>query len=764
MESAGVISEYQALVIRGVCDYADSHKNKKWQKYAAATAAAYAKEVLLLVPTAKPDDNVPLRSETALQLSQDCLDCLKSLAFPQMESRSHDIARAVTGTCEWLLRHNTYKRWAACNRGLLWIKGKPGSGKSTLLKYALNNLKPKPGDLVLSFFFHSRGDQLQKTPLGFFRSLLHQVLRRAPDALRELVGIFHKRRIEIGEPGEKWQWHQQELRRFFESSLPKVLEVRSVWLFVDALDESGKENAVDMFQWLQSLLRTLLPTGSQCRICLTCRHYPILSSGCEFEICPERENGQDISTYVRVQLSDSHDLTASPIPALITNGASGVFMWARLMVKQVLELEREGAELEEIQAAVHSTPPDLDELYRGLVQHMGSASMKLIQWICFATRPLTPGELRWAMVVEVDGQHRSLKTCQSSQNYISDDDRMKRKVQTLSCGLAEITPSSNQQVVQFIHQSVKDFFVEKGLFALDSSLTSADAAIGLAHYRLSRICIRYLAMEEISQSTNYEHTDFPFLAYATSSWVEHTKQCDARGVAQDDLLDLFSWPSNDLVDLWGRVLRKLGPRTGDWPPERTSLIHVMSWYGVLGPLTDILGRGDQVIRGIDARDGGSRTPLSWAAENGHAAVVKLLLNTGKVDVNSEDINGRTPLSWAAEIGHADVVKQLLDTGKVNIELKDISGRTPLLWATIYGHADVVKLLLGTGKVNIESEDTQGRTPLSWAARYGHTDAVKLLLNTGKVVVNSKDNNGWTPLSLAVRHGHEAVIKLLESAN
>ncbi|KAK3947913.1 nucleoside phosphorylase domain-containing protein [Pseudoneurospora amorphoporcata] len=51
MEAAGVMSDYQGLVIRGICDYADSHKNKMWQEYAAATAAAYAKEVILLLPS-----------------------------------------------------------------------------------------------------------------------------------------------------------------------------------------------------------------------------------------------------------------------------------------------------------------------------------------------------------------------------------------------------------------------------------------------------------------------------------------------------------------------------------------------------------------------------------------------------------------------------------------------------------------------------------------------------------------------------------------
>lgn len=48
MEAAGLMNDFPCLVIRGICDYADSHKNKHWQKYAAATAAASAKELLQL--------------------------------------------------------------------------------------------------------------------------------------------------------------------------------------------------------------------------------------------------------------------------------------------------------------------------------------------------------------------------------------------------------------------------------------------------------------------------------------------------------------------------------------------------------------------------------------------------------------------------------------------------------------------------------------------------------------------------------------------
>lgn len=50
MEAAGLMNSFPCLVIRAICDYADSHKNDQWQRYAAATAAAYAKEFLGVIP------------------------------------------------------------------------------------------------------------------------------------------------------------------------------------------------------------------------------------------------------------------------------------------------------------------------------------------------------------------------------------------------------------------------------------------------------------------------------------------------------------------------------------------------------------------------------------------------------------------------------------------------------------------------------------------------------------------------------------------
>jgi nucleoside phosphorylase len=64
MEAAGLMNSFPCLVIRGICDYADSHKNKRWQEYAAAMAAAYAKDLLHVIPGSRV-----ARTQTAAEVT-----------------------------------------------------------------------------------------------------------------------------------------------------------------------------------------------------------------------------------------------------------------------------------------------------------------------------------------------------------------------------------------------------------------------------------------------------------------------------------------------------------------------------------------------------------------------------------------------------------------------------------------------------------------------------------------------------------------------
>jgi len=164
----------------------------------------------------------------------------------------------------------------------------------------------------------------------------------------------------------------------------------------------------------------------------------------------------------------------------------------------------------------------------------------------------------------------------------------------------------------------------------------------------------------------------------------------------------------------------------------------------------------------DGPDNRGQTPLSWAARNGHDKIVKLLLGQKNVSPDKPQDNGQTPLSWAAQNGHDGVVELLLGQEAVSPDKPEDNGQTPLSWAARNGHDDVVKLLLGREDVSPDRPDNFGKTPLLWAAWNGHGEIVKLLLGQENVIPDRPDNFGKTPLSLAARSGHDGIVSLLQA--
>jgi len=75
---------------------------------------------------------------------------------------------------------------------------------------------------------------------------------------------------------------------------------------------------------------------------------------------------------------------------------------------------------------------------------------------------------------------------------------------------------------------------------------------------------------------------------------------------------------------------------------------------------------------IESEEEYGQTPLSWAVQNGHGAVVKLLLDKGASIESKDEYYGQTPLGWAAETSYNVVVKLLLEKGAA-IESKDEYG-------------------------------------------------------------------------------------------
>lgn len=701
-----------------------------------------------------------------------------------MNDRGIDIYPAADGTCSWILDHKTYLSWLSQRRGLLWIKGKPGTGKSTLMKYLLraleqHKLRSSDKTVTLSFFFHGRGSEIQRTPLGLFRSLLHQLLERFPTQLSNVVQTFKNRLDNQGKVGEKWNWRPLELQSFLEASLPKVLEEFAVRIVVDALDESGETTGlVKFFQRLRSKCSS---SANNINICFSCRHFPLVSVDDGFEIRVEDENHQDIQKYIGDELRDAieQDKDIEAIGDEILTKSSYVFQWVDLVLARALSQHNEGCSLAYIREQLRDTPTELHSLYENVFQGLSCSrdkqaqSLHLMQWICFSTRPLTLTELRFAMVTDWSTSYMFREQFQSSPVFINDDIKMEKRVKALSGGLAEIKLHCDKRVVQFIHQSVNDYITGGGLCILDPFAESVDAAIGYAQSRLSRSCIKYFAMVEIyqkmaelSNDVNYLldekgsvllQEDFPFLKYSLGSWGYHARLGEEKNVSQADLVYYWFWPSPELFQAWINVsdfVRLLDART---PGKESTLLHAASLYGLTSLVRVILEEpsGDTWI--INKKDLLGRSPIFYAAEEGHIDVVKFLLDFDNVDPDSMDCDDTTPLSAAAENGHINVLELLVQDERVDLNSKDDFGITPLSRAAESGHENVVRFLTQCIGIDTHLKDEYEMSVLSRAAKGGHENVVKVLLERIPVDLTVHDKMA---LALAARGGHYNIAKLL----
>ncbi|RGP78881.1 ankyrin repeat-containing [Fusarium longipes] len=757
---------------------------KRWERTGSFVTAVDTDSALLQLPDSM-EEKIPLGTDHSMIVK---FDARQSPGYASSRDRLkafEEDARKVVGARFYLL----------------WIKGIPGSGKSTALQYALDNYHktPEAGDnpFTLVFFFHHRGSDLQQTSYGFIRSLLCQILRQNPKTLQDLVDVFSQRTHEIGHHGEGWQWRREELWRFFEDSVTQILKTRQIWLFVDALDECRGNDATDVFLRIRNILRNVPNLGlNRLQVCFSSRRYPDLDPTGNLVINLDLENQEDISTYVRQQLSHFHRLDHSGIPELIVNNAKSLFLWASIMVGKVLDKLPTTDSWTPLKDEIRHTPQELDDLYYHLIKDPRPGFLEIIRWICFASRPLLVDELRWAVIMDVDYGHTSLQACQRSRWFGPRDVRFEDRVRLLSHGLAEVIPQT--RVVRFIHQSVKDFFIDKGGFQSLISNTRIDSIIEDAHQRLSRACIRYFAMKEISQLPSHSFGDlsstFPLLDYATKSWVSHLKLCDAE--SQTRILDSSFGSQKGPLQTWIRVFSMIDQHSTHCPPRGFTMLHFLSANHLFAPLQKLLlepGCSLEPVNSMDEHgqtpllcatkngcydtakllldlgradpnigDKQRRTPLWWAAKNGHAEVTRLLLCSKGVNVNATDFEcGRTPLTWAARNGHAWVTGLILGTKGVNVNARDTEyGRAPLTWAARNGNAEVAALILKSNDINLEIQDNASRTPIAWTAKNGHIDVLKLLLVRSLAVIDTKDDEGHTPVSWAARNGYADVVELL----
>ena len=184
---------------------------------------------------------------------------------------------------------------------------------------------------------------------------------------------------------------------------------------------------------------------------------------------------------------------------------------------------------------------------------------------------------------------------------------------------------------------------------------------------------------------------------------------------------------------------------------------VASYLGATRLVSELLGRNPTLMLSSDDY---ARSPLWWAARNGHVHVVRALLEKLDLRVDSDRRAIEIAFPVAVLSGHEPVVSVLLRTGLELISNLH-SGWTALQWAIAKNHHDVVKNLLTTEDRSSETSMKRIEEGLSLAAAKGH-DAILQLLLEYNPNIETRNDRDETPLFRAVDNDHHDIVRLLQS--
>jgi ankyrin repeat protein len=192
--------------------------------------------------------------------------------------------------------------------------------------------------------------------------------------------------------------------------------------------------------------------------------------------------------------------------------------------------------------------------------------------------------------------------------------------------------------------------------------------------------------------------------------------------------------------------------------EEADAIFTAVVHGDVEAVAWLLDIEPHLIEAIDPHQYG-RTPLVAAAEEGHVAVVTLLIERGG-DINASNAYHLTALDRAAVEGHEEVVNLLLSCG-ADCSKKDFSGCTALSLASRSGHLGVVQQLVRhTGGRGLNEGNNEGYTALRWACGRGHVEVARILLLAGADHTIA-GNDRVTPRQAAKRYNNFACVQLFE---
>ncbi|KAH7020832.1 uncharacterized protein B0I36DRAFT_367315 [Microdochium trichocladiopsis] len=532
MEAAGLMNKIPTLAVRGICDYADSHKNKDWQPYAAAVAAAFSKELLLDIQPAEVSNEQTVKdlveamttgvSETREQVrrierqiesqhDREILDWLSPTGYGSQQTEL--LRRRQPGTGQWFLNHENYGHWLNEPGATLFCPGIPGAGKTMLAALIIDDMSRRYEtlpDVAVAYVYCDYQRASEQTTENVLSSLLRQLVSPLPHTINATRDLYGRHANQQTRPS------LEEILRVLHDA---VKYYSRCFIIMDALDELEP-------MCRRSVLSEIFEfqARSGANILATARHITDIKESFKGAAVIEISAAHgDVLAFLSAQRSTlpcaADEVICAEITAAITKSIGGMFLLARLYLDSLKNKDTR----KQIRAALarftaasspHGTASSTvydtayeDAMERIEMQPRKDRAKQIIMWITCARRPLTIKELQYALAVEAESGSEAL-----------DEDNIPTLDMSICAGL--VTVEGRTGIVRFIHFTTQEYFRR-----------AAPKWFPNAEQLIVSTCLAYLSYklpEEFFEAnldliSRHDLVPYPFYPYSVNYWVDHAR-------------------------------------------------------------------------------------------------------------------------------------------------------------------------------------------------------------------------------------------------
>ncbi|KAK2038282.1 NACHT-domain-containing protein, partial [Colletotrichum somersetense] len=479
---------------------------------------------------------VQVGNRTYVQSTEDrCLSDLRVTDPRHDKKRIQDTKGGLlTDAYVWVLENPEFCQWRnGHDQRLLWVKGDPGKGKTMLLCGIIDELEAtRAQGKLLSYFFCQATDERLNTATAVLRGLIFMLLNHDPSLNSYVKEKYDKAGKALFQDANAWE----AMSEIFNNMLhdPKL---QGVCLLVDALDEciTGLEKLL----WL--ITETSQSTSA--KWLASSRNWPqieeqLLTAAQRLSL---ELNKESISAAVKIFIKHKVDQLANKkgyrlktktnVLRYLSRYAGDTFLWAALVCEALKAVPET-----EVRKRVKTFPPGLDTLYQRMMQNICDSTVhekckQLLAITAVAYRPLSLVE--YGSVYDLSSDIEKPDLTKAIHELV------------IRCG-SFLT--IREDTVYFVHQSAKDYLLNKGYTAFNQILPYGITHQHYAVYSRSLEVLSTMLRRDIYELRDpgsfTENTSSPdqdplaSLKYASTHWVDHLEDSNpADSPARVDLQD-----------------------------------------------------------------------------------------------------------------------------------------------------------------------------------------------------------------------------------